>query len=161
MKVLNHDIAGLNARLNRFIEELIKSVSSGTSQVNIFDQTRLSTYLNAVDTYHAWVLSQPHLDLPETHPREIELEPNPTIPDVENENVNDVMRILAIARDELINSQSARDAANLNKFDSARLTAVIEKVRQFLAQYITVATPLDLPESSPQAAVSGAGRTGI
>lgn len=161
MEVLNHDIAGLVARINRFIDELIKAVSSGTSQTNEFDQVRLSSYLAAIDTYHSWVISQPHLDLPETHPRLIALPDNPEIPVLENESSNDVLRILAIARDELINSQSARDAANLNKFDSARLTAIIEKVRQFLATYIQACTPLDLPESSPQAQRSGAGRTGI
>jgi len=161
MLVNNHDIAGLHARINRFIEELMKSVSSGTSQVNAFDQTRLGTYLDAVDTYHAWVVGQPHLDLPETHPRPIELEPDPEIVDVENENVNDTVRMLAIARDELTNSQSARDGSNLNKFDSSRLTAVIAKVRAFLTTYITAATPLDLPESSPQADQSGPGRKGI
>lgn len=159
--VNNHDIAGLNARINRFIEELIKSVSSGTSQVNEFDQARLTTYLDAIDIYHAWVIAQPHLDLPETHPRPILLEANPETPDVENENVNDIVRILEIARDELVNSQSARDGASLNKFDSARLKAVISKVRAFLETYVKIATPLDLPESSPQAAQSGPGRTGI
>jgi len=161
MEVNNHDIAGLHARINRFIEEVHKSVSSGTSQVNKFDQDRLATYLNAIDTYHAWVIGQPQLDLPETHPQSIELEANPATPDAENENANDVIRLLAITRDELVNSQSARDAAGLNKYDSARLTAVISKVRAFLNDYISKVTPLDLPESSPQSAQTGPGRTGI
>jgi len=159
--VNNHDIAGIHARINRFIEELIKSVSSGTSQVSSFDQTRLASYLDAMDTYHEWVTSQPHLDLPETHPRPIVLGANPVNVDVENESVNDAVRILSIARDELVNSQSARDAAGLNRFDSARFAAVIQKVRAFLNTYITTTDPLDLPESSPAAAQSGAGRTGI
>jgi len=159
--VLNHDIAGLHARINRFIEELIKSVSSGTSQMNDFDQARLKTYLDAIDTYHDWVLAQPHLDLPETHPRQIELEENPVIPDTENENVNDCNRMLAIARDELIHGQSARNAAQLNKFDSSRLRALTDKVRKFLNDYIKTTTPLDLPESSPQALHTGEGRKGI
>jgi hypothetical protein len=160
-KVLNHDIAGLNNRINRFIEELVKAVSSGTSQTNEFDQARLTTYLDAIDGYHAWVLAQPHLDLPETHPREIDLGDNPATPHVENEETNDMVRILAIARDELINAQSARDASGLSKFDSARLKAVTDKVRAFLTTYIKVITPLDLPESSPDAVSSGTGRVGI
>lgn len=159
--VNNHDIAGLNTRINRFIEELFKSVSSSTSQVNAFDQIRIGSYLDAIDTFHSWVIDQPALDLPETHPRPIVLEENPVITDVENENINDIIRILQITRDEIINSQSAREAAGLNKFDSMRLTAVISKVRKFLSDYIGKVTPLDLPESSPQAPSSGPGRTGI
>ncbi len=159
--VNNHDIAGLHARINRFIVELFKSVSSGTSQVSAFDQERLSTYLDSIDGYHAWVIGQPQLDLPETHPRPIELEANAVVGDVENESVNDVIRLMQITRDELVNSQSARDGSSLNKFDSGRLTAVVEKVRKFLETYIAKITPLDLPESSPQAEQSGSGRTGI
>ena len=160
-KVNNHDIVGLYNRINRFIVELIKSVSSATSQVNEFDQARLASYLTAVDTYHSWVIGQPHLDLPETAPRDYELEVEPETPETENENVNDLVRLLVLARDELTNSQSARDPANLNKFDSGRLTALIAKSRAFLTDYIVPITPLDLPESSPQEASTGPGLTGV
>lgn len=159
--VNNSDVVGLYNRIQRFIEELYKSVSSQTSQVNEFDQARLATYLNAVDTYHNWVIGQPHLDLPETSPKVYVLEDAVEVEDTENENVNDLIRMLILARDELINSQSARDPSQLNEFDSARLRSLIEKARQFLQTYIQVATPLDLPESSPQEPSSGSGRTGV
>lgn len=157
----NHDIAGVNSRINRFIEELVKSVSSGTSQVNTFDQKRLTSYLDAIDTYHNWVVSQPNLDLPETHPRAIQLSQAAFTQTVENDSINDLVRILTIARDELVNSQSARDAAGLNKFDSERFRNVVMKCRKFLSDYIVQTNPLDFPESSPAVAQSGAGRTGI
>ena len=160
-KVYNHDIVGLYNRLNRFVEELYKSVSSATSEVNLFDQTRLETYLNAIDTYHNWVNNQPHLDLPETHPREYILEEKPKVEETENENVNDVIRLLVLCRDELINSQSARNPAQLNEFDSMRLRAVTAKTRAFLVEYVQVSTPLDMPESSPQEVLSGPGRMGV
>lgn len=160
-KVNNHDIVGLYNRLNRFIVELIKSVSSQTSEMNEFDQARLAEYLRAIDTYHAWVIGQPHLDLPETAPRDYELEEVPATPETENESVNDAVRLLILARDELINAQSARNPANLNKFDSARLSSMITKTRNFLEQYIIPITPLDLPESSPQEKTTGSGLTGI
>ena len=159
--VNNHDIAGINARVNRFIEELVKSVSSGTSQLNSFDQVRLVSYLDAIDTYHDWVIAQPNLDLPETHPRAITLNQNVPSMTVENDSINDLVRILTIARDEIVNSQSARDAAGLNKFDSNRLRSIVAKCRKFLSDYIVPTNPLDLPESSPAVAQSGAGRTGI
>lgn len=159
--VYNSDIVGLYNRINRFIEEVYKSVSSSTSQYNAFDQTRLRTYLDAIDAYHAWVMNQPHLDLPETHPRQYPLEAAPEVEDTENENVNDLLRMFSLARDELTNSQSARDGAQLNVFDSGRLKAITEKARRFLEDYIVTSTPLDLPESSPQEIVSGPGRTGV
>jgi len=87
--VYNHDVAGLHRRTNRFIEELQRSASSGGSQVSGHDMTRLGTYLQAITTYTDWVVSQPQLDLPETHPREWELDPNPTVADIENESVVD------------------------------------------------------------------------
>lgn len=161
MEINNHDIVGLFNRINRFLVELNKAVSSQTSEMNEFDQERLAKYLEAIDTYHDWVVDQPHLDLPETAPRTYVLEEVPVLNSVENESINDVIRILTLVRDELVNSQSARNPANLNKFDSSRLVNTIAKVRSFLEGYIIPITPLDMPESSPKKASSGAGSTGI
>lgn len=161
MEVYNHDVAGLHARINRFIVEIQKSVSSNVSQMNGFDISRALAYLGAIDTYHAWVVGQPALDLPETAPRTYTLEENPAYVDAENESINDLQRMFAVMRDELVNSQSARLPAGLVSFDSARLAAVVAKARAFLIEYVQVATPLDLPESSPMEASTGAGLTGI
>lgn len=161
LAVNNMDIVGIYNRINDFMYEMQKSVSSQTSEVNEFDQSRLTTYLDAIDTYHAWVIDQPKLDLPETSPRTYPLREAPEYPIVENENVNDIIRMMTISRDEIVNSQSARNAAGLNQFDSARLTAIVAKIRAFLANYVQVATPLDVPESSPGMETSGAGKTGI
>ena len=159
--VYNHDIVGLYNRMNRFLVELQKSQSSSLSKMVSFDQYRLVSYLDALDTYHAWVVGQPQLDLPETTPRFYSLEAGPEIVDTESEEVNDAVRLLVLARDELINSQSARQGSGMVSFDSVRLTAVIEKTRQFLVTYIQVATPLDQPESSPMKPVTGPGLGGV
>lgn len=159
--VNNHDIVGLYNRINDFMLELIKSVSSQGSQMNEFDQARLASYLDAVDSYHAWVVAQPHLDLPETAPTVYLLRVPVETPLVENESVNDLIRMMTAMRGELVSSQSARQAAGLISFDSARLTAIVSKARTFLTDYITPVTPLDLPESSPEIESSGHGRTGI
>jgi site-specific recombinase XerC len=161
LKVFNHDVAGLQRRINRFIYEMIKSVSNAGSLMNEFDQTRLATYLVAIRAYIGWVVSQPQLDLPETSPREYVLDPNPTYDMVENESIVDVVRMLELTRDEVVNSQSARNSSGLNKFDTARMLAVVDKVEAFLKNYIQTITPLDLPESSPMRAQSGPGRTGV
>lgn len=158
----NHDVAGMYRRINRFIVEILKSVSSGGSQVNSFDQTRLQSYIGAIRAYHNWVIGQPQLDLPETHPRIIQLETAPAVPaEVENESVRDVVYMLELARDELVNGQTSRNPSGFVSFDSARLTAVVDKVEALLLNYIQTVTPLDLPESSPSRTISSAGLTGV
>jgi hypothetical protein len=159
--VYNQDVAGLHARINRFINEMTDSVSSGISLFTAFDQARLLSYTNAVHKYHDWVIAQPQLDLPETHPREYALKPNPVVPDIENESVKDVIRLLEVTRDELANCQSSRMPSGLVSFDSIRLVAVIKKVEAFIKDFVQVADPLDLPESSPQSLMAGAGKTGV
>lgn len=157
----NHDVSGFHRRINRFIVELIYSVSSSGSQLNRFDQERLQTYVGALRGYQDWVNAQPALDLPDTHPRSYALDDNPEVPDLENESVVDTIRLLELARDELAKSQSSRNAAGLTPADSLRFTAMIDKVDSFLNTYITDITPLDLPESSPQTDMSGVGQDGI
>ena len=159
--VLNQDVAGLDARINRFIVEFHKSVSSGISQVTAADQARAHSYLNALDTYKSWIVSVPELDLPESHPTEYELEPTPEITNVDNESANDIIRMFLSMKSEVINGQSARRPAGLIGFDEARLTALIAKARSFLTDYVALSTPLDLPESSPQELTSGKGKGGI
>ena len=159
--VYNHDVAGIHRRINRFISELTLSASSNISMTNDHDQARLQTYLDAIRTYRDWVVDQPLLDLPETNQRTIQLDANPAQQTVENESIVDVIRMLELARDEIVNSQSARHASGLIPFDEARLTALVEKIQAFLDNYIAIATPLDLPESSPMRGISGPGRTGV
>lgn len=161
MDVNNHDIVGLYNRINRFLVELNKAVSSQTSEMNEFDQIRLDKYLAAIDAYHGWVIGQPQLDLPETAPKLYVLEEVSEMVVVENESINDIIRILVLCRDELISSQSAREPSGLNTFDSSRLTAIVAKVRAFLDTYIRPTTPLDMPESSPKVETSGSGLVGI
>ena len=160
-QVYNHDVAGLHRRINRFIIEMIKSVSTNGSLMNEFDQSRLSSYLGAIQAYVAWVTSQPALDLPETSPRVYSLDANPTYDLVENESIVDIVRMLELTRDEVVNSQSARNAAGLTKFDEQRLLAVVTKVENFLSSYVSIITPLDLPESSPMRVATTSGKTGI
>lgn len=159
--VLNHDIAGLCRRINHFIVELQKSVSSGVAFLNEFDQERLQAYLKAVRTYRDWVIAQPQLDLPKTHPREIEVGENPASPDVENEAIRDLVYLMELCRDEMVNSQSARLPAGLIAFDDKRAMSILDKCQNFLDDYIKKVLPLDLPESQPSKPLTGAGATGI
>ena len=158
--VYNSDVAGLHRRINRFVFEMMKSASSNVSQTSEADQVRLTSYLGALRKYRDWVIGQPILDLPETNQTPLTLDQNPETPTIENESLEDVIRMFETMRDEMDNSQSARVSSNFIEFDTNRLTASIEKIQAFLENYIGEATPLDLPESSPMRDISGLGRTG-
>lgn len=148
--VYNHDVNGLYNRLNRFIVELVGSQSSGVSLTNSYDMARLASYLDSLDKYHDWVLAETQLDLPETKGLTYTLELAPVVPAMENEDLEDLVRMLVLARREVCNSQSARMGSGLPiKQDSIRLRSVTDKARKFLTQYMTPVQPLDLPVSSP------------
>jgi hypothetical protein len=161
IQIYNHDIAGLVSRMQRFMLELIGSSSAGVSMMSSYDQARLTAYLAAITTYQTWVTGAPQLDLPETNKTLWTVSPLVAVTEVENESVNDLLRILNLACLELLSSQSARLPAGLVSFDSARLTAYVTKLQNFLTAYIQVATPLDLPESSPEVPMAPQGNTGV
>ena len=159
--VYNQDVRGLASRINRFITEVALCASSNLANMSEFDQTRLEAYIAAMRAYQGWIVAQPHLDLPETAPRQYALDADAEVPTVDNEAVRDVLVMLQVARDELISSQSARMPTGLLPFDADRVTRVVDKVEAFLNQYIRVVQPLDLPESSPARAMTPTGKTGV
>ena len=157
----NTDVFGVVRRINRFIEEIFLSASSGVSRTSVFDVARAKSYIGAIRAYVTWVVSQPELDLPETGPRAINLPASPVIPTIENESLYDLAILFELSRDELANSQSSRLSSNLIKYDRDRLVALLDKADAFITNFIQVVDPLDLPESSPMANVSGPGRQGV
>jgi hypothetical protein len=161
LETYNTDVYGLVRRMNRFIVEMALSQSSGVSKFTSYDVSRALSYINAVRTYLDWVIAQPELDLPETGPTKVKLPVSPEVPEMENESVFDLCILFEIARDELANSQSSRLSSNLIAFDVSRLTAVLDKASAFIATYATIVDPLDQPETSPMAAVTGLGRLGV
>lgn len=160
-KVLNHDIASLVRRLNRFKSELHKSVSSGVSEISAYDMTRLKAYLNSLSEFKAWMIAQPLLDLPESSPFEQDLGEPAELGDVENDDIDAVLKLLNLLELELVNSQSARLSAGLGSHDAVRFDMMMTKMGNFLNNYVGAAGSLDLPESSPGFIVSGPGKSGI
>jgi len=152
--VLNHDVAGMCRRINRFIVEVQKSASAGVADMAPFDQERLDTYLLAIRVYGEHVLSQPQLDLPKTHPRAIELGSNPVLEEMVNEAVRDIVYLMELGRDELVSSQSASRPSGYTTFDHKRTTSILDKCKSLLEGYVKVAQPLDLPEGAPEVAAS-------
>jgi hypothetical protein len=161
MEVLNHDLVGYTARLDRFMEEIHMSSSSGVSGMSVFDQNRLQSYIDALRALKAHQELQPQLDLPESHGNfKWDIGNGPQLADVENESINDILNLCRVLRFELANSQAARVAAGWNVHDSSRADSLVDKVESLLVNYVQVSTPLDLPESSPLAPKAPSGRLG-
>lgn len=160
MKVYNHDIASLISRLRRFKQELHKSVSANLSEFSEADKTRLMTYIDSIQKFKNWAVAQPELDLPESSPKEFDLGEPVKYAEIENLDISAVMRLLEVLEIEMANSQSARKPAGLTKHDSVRFDTVVLKVHTFIEEFVN-GENLDLPESSPGTAMSGAGNVGV
>lgn len=157
----NTDIHGIVRRINRFIVEVTKSVSSNISGTNSFDLARAKSYILSVRSYAAWIVSQPELDLPETSPKSVLLPESPVIPLIENDSMFDLATLFELTRDELVNSQSSRIGSGLTKADLKRLTALLDKADAFLVAFVGTVDPIDVPESAPAVAMSGIGMLGV
>jgi hypothetical protein len=122
---------------------------------------RMLRYCDDIDAAVAYVLAQPQLDMPESHPILHDIEPFPELPNMESDELDHVARLLRAGRTELVNSQSARMGAGLLPFDARRVSALIEKTRQWLTTYVQARSPMDLPETSPQQPMTGSGTGGV
>jgi hypothetical protein len=154
VQIRNQDIAGLCARIKKFRFEMTESQSAGLASFRVFDVTRMKHYLTTLRTYKAWVMDQPELDLPKSHPTLYNVELPEAPVSAENTAVVDVVRLLDALVLELSRSQSSDLATGLETFDAARFDAIVTKVEKFLTDYVEVATPIDLPEGA------AAGNTG-
>ena len=161
MQVYNSDIVHLWQSMNRVKEEVIKSQSASYGDVLPADITRWHKYLDSFDTYRSWVLSQPLLDNPESHPKTYELPDEYVPPQVDNESCNTFATMLTTAMEELSNSQSARIGTGLNAHDAFRQETYVKKMRSFLIEYVQVVEPLDLPESTPRLPQVPTGKKGV
>ena len=161
MNTLNHDVFGMVNRIRRFKFEWAKSQSSNASYVSPADSDRLKDYLEALMKYKKWFQDQPLLDLPESSPREMELGVAEALPRPENEAIADVMNMWDLLEHELVHSQSSRMPCRLIGHDEKRVDSILQKMSNFLADYISDVQPLDLPESSPLRGSTGLGRKGL
>lgn len=157
--VFNHDVIGLANRIGRFITELIRCDSSNLSTVTAADQKRWASYLDNVDGYQKHVVDAPALDLPQTtHSIKWPVEPLDAVPPMNNEALEDAVRLLSVEHAELLNSESANGASGLTSFDSVRLTAITSKCRKLLTDYVVPMTPIDLPASGPMDPITPAAK---
>lgn len=160
-KTCNTDIYGFVARGNRFIMEIAKAQSSGVSGTIPFDVERAKSYVSGLRKYVAYFTAQPLLDLPKTGPTEIDLPVKAVIPRMENDSSYDLCTLISLAVDEISDSESSRLPTNLLSFDKIRVTALLDRMDNFIDNFIIVVNPLDTPETSPSVPSTGQGVRGI
>lgn len=158
----NHDIAGLVERVDEVIFELLKSQSSNLTDMKTFDRTRIGQYNQMLNRYASWIVAAPDVDVPETHPRAYPIKyisEGQSI-EVENKAIRDLVRLYQAVIIELCNSQSARAANSLTTHDKRRFDLLMQKVENFLADYVDETQPIDMPESAPSSESVTAGLKG-
>lgn len=161
MVVNNMDIAGLVRRIRRFKYEVNKCVSAALMHTTQADVDRFTSYLNALMTYFDWMVSQPQQDLPEWHPKDIDLGEAESLPVPENEALADLTVQLEGLEYEVGYSQSARMHTSIMAHDEKRFRDITTKIGDFIRDYIEVIQPLDMPESTPKREMTGPGRRSV
>jgi len=159
--IYNLDCTYVADKIARYAGEVMHSVSAGVAFVNEFDMARLMNYLTDLDSAVAYIIAQPQIDLPESHPMMQPIEPFPSVVNMESDEWDHVVRLLRAGYIELVNSQSARLGAGLLPFDAKRVTSLVAKCRAWLTDYVAQRMPMDLPETSPQNLMPAQGRLGV
>lgn len=158
MVINNMDVAMLVHKFRRARMEVVKSVSSNSNTLREADKTRFLAYLADIKQAIAHFNGQPELDLPEWTPADISVGEPEQVPPPENEALLHMSNILEAAEVEIVHSQSARQGAGLISHDAGRVSALMDKLEDFINGYMSNQLPLDYPESSPLRDSTGAGR---
>lgn len=157
----NLDIRIFYTKINRYIFEAYKCNSANAAFVSDHDTGRLHSYLDDLTGHLDYATADPIPDLVETAPHKIDLAPPAEIKEIENEAMLQIIFLFEALRGEVVGSQSSRLPVGYLEFDSKRAYDLIEKIRNFLVDYVADLLPIDRPKSSPMAAMSGTGRTGV
>ena len=157
----NPDLVGLDALYNRILEECYHCSSASGNEMNDHDMTRNRSYIAAIRYKLSYLTGLKELDTPKVHPRRYLTRADAVVALVENESINELIIKYQVGRDELRNSNSARQGSGIKDFDYIRQTAIVDDIENYINEYVEKATPLDFVESSPRRTVSPAGKTGI
>lgn len=158
MIVQNMDIAGLVRRIRRHKIEIHKSNSAGLMFTTEKDVERIISYLDSLDSYFDWMVSQPMQDFVKWHPTDIDLGQGEPLVLVENEALADLIQMMDALEQEVGNSQSAGMHSSIMEPDETRFREITAKMRSFVEEYIASNQPLDMPESVPSRQLSGKGK---
>jgi len=155
----NRDLAGLVERIDETIYEVSKSQSEGLLDIRVADRARLDQYNARLTRYVDWIVSEPQVDAPETHPSECKVTyiSQSEDDDCENKALRDLIRMYRVLMTEMACSASNRMPNSLSAHDESRFRAHMAKIENFLTSYVDDTQPVDMPESQPSSSLTGHG----
>ena len=163
----NVDLVGIIERIDEANYEMLLSQSSGLTAFRVADRARIEAYLNRAESLFTWIIGQPEVDSPQTHPILYPIsylsnkmdgpDGKAIIHDPENKGLRDCVRMMRVWMAEMSRSASRRMPNGISKPDQDRFTSHLDKIRKYLTDYIDATQPVDLPETNPSSALSGQG----
>ena len=155
----NRDLAGLVERIDEVIYEISRSQSEGLLDLRVADRNRIDSYNNRLERYVEWVVSEPEVDAPESHPSQVNITyiSETEDDDAENKALRDLIRMYRVLMQEMSLSASNRMPNGISSHDKGRFDQHLAKIRSFLTAYVDQTQPVDMPESQPSSAQTDHG----
>ena len=126
------------------------------------DLIRLKDRVEDAKVQWAFLQSLPLLDCPESHGVLNYVVPQlEDLPEPENKDIKLIANMLEMIHREFVTSQSARLITGIQVWDFERGNTYFDNITNLIDSYIEPRTPSDWPESAPEEAQVGAGRTGV
>ena len=157
----NKHVLVIYSKCNRYMEEFHLSNSANAAAMDKNDVKRCKLYINDIRGYLKVIQDPPLPDLVETAPKVRNLVAPYVIIPIENEAVMEFCFYLEDLRDELANSQSARQHSGLLYFDYDMAVDLLEIAEKFLTEYAEKLMPIPRPKTSPKYAMAPAGAVGV
>lgn len=127
-KIQNLDILDLTYRIDRWLNEMQKSVSATRNESTKADRDRWNALLG--DFGRKFILSkaEPEMDLPKYHPISRPLPPVPVLEDKQNVDVMRCTHLLIACRTEILESGDAERVSGFSEAGAGRIDAVIKRL---------------------------------
>lgn len=150
--VRNLHVRSLIERADASIVNILKCESCNSQTLRPADATRFKSYVSELRRWRAFVISEPFLDLPKSHPNVLVLDyvGQDESRHVQNRSCRDLAALFEAVIVELAESESAMLASGLQKFDDDRIVALMDQM-DHLIEFMENDEPYDKPESSPHA----------
>lgn len=123
-------------KADRIVKELTDSRTGNNVTGNKFDMARTLQFIADLKLAKKYLLDEPELDWVQTHPDTYKLPTEPSLNELENEDVLFALNDLNRARRELVRSNTTREPSGIRKNDSTRFDTFIGKLEKFVNDYI-------------------------
>lgn len=150
----NLNMAELVNMINHYMVEEQDSQSANINYYNSHDLIRLNAYLANIVRLVDHIHEQGTLDMPKTSPKRCVIDEMTVIKKVSNEMVATINNYFEALRDEILLSESCRLKTGFMPHDEVRVRAVVASMVRYIEDYVSNSSPIDLPESSPQEAIT-------